>query len=207
MKKRTSLLLCCVLLAAGGAARLAAFQANSQSKFTDGDASLTPAALLLHRFGIVTQPRQSEVDGKQLKAAILSTNWIVHSGERIALALDLEFKPAMHVYASGAKNYTAIEWKMNYSPLVKIHAPLYPKPQPFVSPDSNETVPVYTGRVRLIRDLTITSNESALEAAYMRSQFYVEGKLIYQACDDKMCYFPQELPVKWWFRYEPTRQK
>jgi hypothetical protein len=30
----------------------------------------------------------------------------------------------------------------------------------------------------------------------------VEGTLRYQACDDRLCYIPQELPLKWMFQYE-----
>jgi hypothetical protein len=30
----------------------------------------------------------------------------------------------------------------------------------------------------------------------------VEGTLRYQACDDRVCYVPQELPVKWTFQLE-----
>jgi hypothetical protein len=38
--------------------------------------------------------------------------------------------------------------------------------------------------------------------------FVVEGTLRYQACDDRVCYVPQELPVKWTFQYaEFDRQR
>ncbi len=33
-------------------------------------------------------------------------------------------------------------------------------------------------------------------------EFSVEGTLQYQACDDRMCYIPQELSVKWTFQLE-----
>ena len=33
-------------------------------------------------------------------------------------------------------------------------------------------------------------------------QLTVEGTLRYQACDDRMCYIPQTLPVKWTLQYE-----
>jgi hypothetical protein len=32
-------------------------------------------------------------------------------------------------------------------------------------------------------------------------KFTVEGTLRYQACDDRICYIPQELVVKWVFQY------
>jgi hypothetical protein len=36
----------------------------------------------------------------------------------------------------------------------------------------------------------------------------VEGTLRYQACDDRVCYVPQELPVKWTLQYaEFDRQR
>ena len=35
-----------------------------------------------------------------------------------------------------------------------------------------------------------------------RGTFSIEGVLRYQACDDRLCYVPQELPLKWTFQLE-----
>jgi len=59
----------------------------------------------------------------------------------------------------------------------------------------DETVPVYNGKFRLVRDITIGK-------AYLGT-LTVEGTLKYQACDDRMCYVPQTVPLKWTFQVEP----
>jgi hypothetical protein len=34
----------------------------------------------------------------------------------------------------------------------------------------------------------------------------VSGKLDYQACDDKVCYAPRSVPVKWTIALEPGKK-
>jgi hypothetical protein len=66
----------------------------------------------------------------------------------------------------------------------------------------DETVPVYQGRFRLTRDITIGANAKLPPLLDSSGKFTVEGTLRYQACDDQICYVPQELPVRWTFQYE-----
>jgi hypothetical protein len=33
-------------------------------------------------------------------------------------------------------------------------------------------------------------------------RFILEGTLRYQACDDRVCYIPQNLPVKWTLQFQ-----
>jgi hypothetical protein len=58
---------------------------------------------------------------------------------------------------------------------------------------------VYDGTFRVERDVTIAQ---ANELASMLSDgktLTVEGRFRYQACDDKVCYTPQNVPLKWTF--------
>ncbi|MDQ2949891.1 MAG: hypothetical protein M3Y27_28805, partial [Acidobacteriota bacterium] len=66
----------------------------------------------------------------------------------------------------------------------------------------NETVPVYRGEVRLTRDITIGSDAKVKGLADPSGKFTVSGTLRYQACDDRQCYIPQELPLTWTFQME-----
>jgi hypothetical protein len=36
-----------------------------------------------------------------------------------------------------------------------------------------------------------------------QSSIVVSGRLEYQACDDKVCYMPQSVPVKWTLPLKP----
>jgi hypothetical protein len=63
-------------------------------------------------------------------------------------------------------------------------------------------VPVFAGKLRLTREITLGPDAKLKPALNASGQLTVEGTLRYQACDDRMCYIPQTLPVKWTFQYE-----
>jgi hypothetical protein len=118
------------------------------------------------------------------------------------LVLDLELKPGMHVYAPGVEGYIPIDWKMTVSELATAHEATYPKPEILFLQAINEKVPVFKGKVRLTRDVTIGADATIQKATDVIGQFSIMGTLRYQACDDHMCYIPQELPLRWMFTYE-----
>ena len=155
----------------------------------------TAADILVQRFGVLPESSRKEVVGKQLTAVISASNSLVRMGQRIALVVDIELKPKMHVYAPGVEGgYIPIDWKMDDSGVAKAHSVQYPPSEKLHLPAINETVPVYQGHVRLTRDITIGSQA--------KDEFTVSGTLRYQACDDRMCYIPQEMPLTWTFQME-----
>lgn len=86
--------------------------------------------------------------------------------------------------------------------LVKAHEMKLPKPEMLTLEAIKETVPVFTGKLRLTRDITFGDDKALKEALDADGNFTVEGMLRYQACDDHICYIPKDLPVKWKFHYE-----
>lgn len=162
----------------------------------------TAADILVQRFGIVPEARKTEVAGKQLNATVSASNYIVRPGQRVALVLDLQLKPGMHVYAPGVQGYIPIDWKMKEADVAAAHPTVFPKPEILYLKAIEERVPVFKDHVRLTRDVTLGADAKLKAAAGADGQFTVEGTLRYQACDDRMCYIPQELPLKWTFQYE-----
>jgi hypothetical protein len=169
----------------------------------------TAADILVQRFGVLPESSRKEVVGKQLTAVTSASNSLVRTGQRIALVVDIELKPKMHVYAPGVEGYIPIDWKLSDSEAATIHPVRYPPSEKLHLPAIDETVPVYQGQVRLTRDITIGSDaqhlvdERKLKAlADASGQFTVSGTLRYQACDDRQCYIPQELPLTWTFQTE-----
>jgi len=108
----------------------------------------------------------------------------------------------MHVYAPGVESYIPIEWKLKDSPAFVAHDVTMPPSKMLHLPAIDETVPVYEGSFRIVRDITIAAEPKVKPVVDSWGQFTVEGTLRYQACDDRMCYVPQELPVKWTFQLE-----
>lgn len=165
------------------------------SKF---DPSYTWAAILVHQFGW-TPPRTRDVEGKQLTATIGASNANVLPGARIALTLDIDLQPGMHVYAPGVQDYIPIDWKMGDSVPVQVHQTTFPHAENLYLKAIDETVPAYRDHFRLVRDITVP-REDVLKAALDGSgHFRVDGTLRYQACDDRVCYIPQTLRLDWTF--------
>jgi hypothetical protein len=165
------------------------------------DTSYTLAAILVHQFRW-TPPDTREIEGKQLAATIGASNSSVAPGQRIALTLDVDLQPNMHVYAPGVENYIPIDWKMDDSSTADVHQPAFPRAEKLYLKAIDETVPAYRNHFRLMRDITIPPETKLKPAVDGSGHFQVDGSLRYQACDDRVCYIPQTLRLQWNFEYE-----
>lgn len=161
------------------------------AKYFDPGQCYTSAAILVHRFGW-TPPDMAQVQGKQLTASVGASNSTIGAGERVALIIDIDLEPNMHVYAPGVEGYIPIDWQMESSAAADVHAPEFPKPEKLYLKAIDETVPAYREHFRLIRDIAISPGASG--------PLTLDGALRYQACDDRICYIPQTLHLNWTFR-------
>jgi hypothetical protein len=109
----------------------------------------------------------------------------------------------MHVYAPGVEGYIPIDWRLDDGgPAAKRHVFNYPPSEMLRLAAINETVPVYRGRIRIVREITF-GQEAALKPLVSASgDLVVKGSFRYQACDDRKCYVPQDVPLEWRFKYE-----
>src|SRR5580658_1343237 len=161
------------------------------------DPSYTFAAILVHQFGWTPPEPAATVKGKQLTAMAGASNATVAPGERVALTLDVDLNPGMHVYAPGVGGgYISIDWKMQDSETAAVHPAIFPRSEKLYLKAIGETVPAYRNHFRLTRDITIGRPIDG------SGKFTVPGSLRYQACDDRVCYIPQELHLTWTFQYE-----
>jgi peroxiredoxin len=194
--------------AAQGVARLGWFVLNARGAIVakyfeeDSSQSYTSAGILFHQFGWTPPGPTRTVEGKQITATLGASNTTVAPGQRVALTLDIDLQPNLHVYAPGVDNYIPIEWKMDDSATAQVHAPVFPHAEKLYLKAINETVPAYTSHFRLTRDITIPA-EDKLKAAVDAGHFAVDSTLNYQACDDRLCYFPQKMRLQWTFEVEP----
>ena len=162
----------------------------------------TATGILMHQFALVPAEAKSDVEGKQLRLTAAAGDAVVTVGQRVPLSLDIELKPNMHVYAPGVQGYIPIDWQIKPSSAGVAQPVSFPKAEMLHLPAIDETVPAYTGRFRLTRDITIGSADQVKPLLDPSGHFIVEGTLRYQACDDRVCYIPQNLPVKWSFQLQ-----
>jgi thioredoxin:protein disulfide reductase len=140
---------------------------------------------------VLSASAQTTAETKHLRLSASASADRVRPGQRIALTLDIELKPNMHVYAPSVEGYIPIEWSMAPNTAIVAQRVVTPPPQMLHLEALDETLPVYSGRFRLVRDIAIASD------AKVKGELTIEGTLRYQACDDRMCYVPKTVPLKW----------
>lgn len=162
------------------------FEENYTERYTGSE-------ILIRRYGAAAGSAHQTMETRHLKVSSAASSDRVSAGQRIALTLDLEMKPRMHIYAPEVKEYKPVEWKITGG--ATPHAVEFPPSKTLRLEAIDETVPVYEGTVRLVRDVTVGRAKPG--------PLTIEGELLYQACDDKQCYVPQSIPLKWELMVEP----
>ena len=112
-------------------------------------------------------------------------------GGKIALFVDMTPNPGVHVYAPGAKDYLPVKVTLKPQAEVKAGKATYPKSEMMFFAPLNETVPVYEKAFRITQDATLAKTVKA------GSTLTLAGTLDFQACDDKVCFVPESVPVTW----------
>lgn len=155
----------------------------------------TASAILAKEFGASVGGAHSTVEAKYLRISTSAGDDVVHIGQRIVLAVDIDLPKGMHVYAPGVKGYIPIDLSIAESPSFSVHDAVYPESKKLTFKAIHETLPVYSGQTRVLRDITIAKGVQPGELT-------VEGKFRYQACDDRQCFLPETVPLKWVLRVE-----
>jgi Disulphide bond corrector protein DsbC len=114
--------------------------------------------------------------------------------------IEIDLKPKMHLYAPGVQGYIPIDWQMEKSPAWAAFPAAYPASTMLNLPAIKETVSVYTNHVRIVRDVTVGLDPEVASALAADRTLSVEGSFRYQACDDKECFLPKTIPLRWTFK-------
>jgi DsbC/DsbD-like thiol-disulfide interchange protein len=114
----------------------------------------------------------------------------VTAGGRVSLFVEVAPKPKMHVYAPEQKTYLPVSLKLARSPGVIARPAIFPKGEQFFFAPTSETQIVYSQRFRVELPVTIAAGHPA-------GPLTLTATLVYQACDDRVCYVPKEVPLTW----------
>ena len=163
----------------------------------------TASQVLVRQFGVRLGLAESRLENSHLKLTTWASTATVSQGQTISLIIDAELKPKMHVYAPGVKGYIPIDWSLAPSKAGSARAPTYPPSKTLHLPAIGETVPVYEGKFRLVREVTIGTEADIKPLLKEGKDLMLEGSFRYQACDDRECYLPQTVPLRWTLHFEP----
>lgn len=133
-----------------------------------------------------------------------SSNATAAPGQRVTLVLDFEMKPRMHAYAPGVTGYRPLHLRLDTHPLLTAHETAWPASKPYRFAPLDETVPVFEGRFRVTRDVTLAGGREFVELLKAPAPALdLVGTLEYQVCSDKVCYAPASLTLRWTIKVEP----
>jgi DsbC/DsbD-like thiol-disulfide interchange protein len=118
-------------------------------------------------------------------------------GTRVTLALDITPGKDIHVYAPEQAGYIPIELALDRSEDFKSAPARYPMPRQFYFEPLKETVKVYDRPFRVTLDVTLTDSPALRRRASNKDTLGVTGTLDYQACDDAVCYRPEQIALQW----------
>jgi DsbC/DsbD-like thiol-disulfide interchange protein len=134
-------------------------------------------------------PAQLITETKHLKIGASSSVPAAAPGARVSLFVDVEPKPKMHVYAPDQKEYIPITVKITPDDAVRLLPIQFPKAETYFFEPLKETQRVYSKPFRIIQPVTLSRTATGTVT--------IKGTVRYQACDDAICYMPQEVPVSW----------
>jgi len=181
--------------------------ATSSRRSVNSLCALTAAAAVGALCGLPaaaqTPPRPPDARGRTISkttdhltvSATLSALTIA-PGRRVTLTADVKPKAGMHVYAPGSQ-YRAVAIKIEPQSPFQLDAPVdYPKPVPYTFKPLNEQVLVYDGPFALVAQIGLDPHKPFV-VPLQRINLTLTASFDYQACDDRVCYLPESVPLRW----------
>jgi hypothetical protein len=158
---------------------------------------------ILVRLGRQVDARATKIAGAHVTVTSYATDEVAAQGTHFSLVLDVTPGPGVHVYAPGATSYKPVAIIVEPQPGLVLRAPTYPKSEDYFFKPLKEHVPVYQNPFRIVQDVTLDPSKSGTEAMKDHTSLTITGRFEYQACDDKVCFTPQSIPLSWTIRVKP----
>ena len=140
-----------------------------------------------------------------LEIAATQSNPDISVGSRFHLALDITPKAGMHVYAPGASElgYRVVGLRLDAPHYLRLLSPEYPESEIYHFEPLDERVPVYQRPFRLVQEIVVEGSTEAAAVLAEIDAVTLTGRLDYQACDDKVCFNPESVPLTWTIAVAP----
>jgi len=134
------------------------------------------------------EPR--EIQARQLSLTLSQSAVKAEPLDKVSLFVDVFPKPKMHVYApEQTGGYIRITLELDEPRGFAAAKPLFPKAADYYFQPLNETFKVFDAPFRIRQDITL--------GRFAGKPVAVTGTLRYQACDDLVCYRPDQVKVAW----------
>jgi AhpC/TSA family/Disulphide bond corrector protein DsbC len=155
----------------------------------------TISSILVKRGGRIDAPA-TEQTTPHLTITSFTTDRVATPGTHFSLVLDITPSPRVHVYAPGVSGYKPIALNVRPRPGLVIRSARFPAAEDYFFAPLNEHVAVYQKPFRLVQDVMIDPSPQGTAIKDLTS-LTIAATLDYQACDDKICFVPQSVPMSW----------
>src|SRR5712671_8166004 len=155
---------------------------------------------ILVRLGQQVGVHATKIAGAHVTVTSYATDDVAAQGTHFSLVLDVTPGPRVHVYAPGASDYKPVAISVEPQPGLVLKGPQYPKSEDYFFKPLNEHVQVYQRPFRIVQDVTLDPSPTGTAALKDMTSLTIAGQFEYQACDDKVCFTPQSIPLSWTLR-------
>jgi hypothetical protein len=158
---------------------------------------------VLARLGGAVDAPATRTSAPHLGITSYPTDQVAAPGTHFSIVLDLKPGPRVHVYAPGVTGYKPIALVIQPQPGLVVREAHFPKAEDYFFKPLNEHVPVYKKPFRITQDVEIDPSRETAAALKDLKTMAISGTLNYQACDDKVCFNPQSVPLSWTISLRP----
>jgi AhpC/TSA family/Thiol:disulfide interchange protein DsbD, N-terminal len=158
---------------------------------------------VLVKLGAKLDVAATKVNAPHLTLTTYATDQTAAPGTHFSLVLDVVPGARVHVYAPGVTGYKPIALTVDPQPSLVVRDAQYPKSEDYFFKPLNEHVAVYQRPFRIVQDLEIDPSPQSVAELANRTSMTLNGTLTYQACDDKVCFTPQSVPLTWTIGLKP----
>jgi hypothetical protein len=145
----------------------------------------------------------TKVSAPHMQVVTYATDTVAAPGTRFSLVLDITPDPRIHVYAPGVSGYNPIGLAVSPQPGLIVRETHYPASEIYHFKPLNERVPVFQKRFRITQDVMLDPSREGEAALKDKDRLTIAATLNYQACDDKICFNPQSIPLSWTIGVRP----
>ena len=164
-----------------------------EDAYEERDTVLSMLVRLGHRVDVPA----TKVSGAHLSLVTYATDQVAAQGTHFSVVVDVTPAKGTHVYAPGAASYLPVALKVQPQAGVIVRSATFPRAEDYFFKPLNEHVPVYQHPFRIVQDLMLDPSRGGTAALKDLTTIAIAGNFEYQACDDKVCFAPQSLPLTW----------
>ena len=175
--------------------------------FEDAYQERDTVSSILVKLGQQVDVHATRIVGTHATVTSYATDEVAAQGTHFSLVLDVSPGPRVHLYAPGVRTYLPVAMSVEAAPGLIVKAPQYPKAEDYFFKPLKEHVPVYQHPFRIVQDVTLDPSREGTAAlkdtTSLTTSLTISGRFDYQACDDRVCFTPQSVPLSWTIAVKP----